>query len=138
MARFKTIRSAVTTILAGALIGYALAAFAEPLFQRAPVVGGVREPWEARAFLAAVHEREADSVLALQPRGGVVNRALVKKRIQGESGDVRISALSWLGGRTAGSTSVHLYVVEIRNSQGAVALRPYALTLANGKVVRVE
>jgi hypothetical protein len=54
------------------------------------------------------------------------------------SGQITPISLTYIGGRTAGSLSVHIYAIEIRAANGQRQFFPLALTLVGGKVVRRE
>ena len=46
--------------------------------------------------------------------------------------------LTYIGGASAGSYSVHIYAVGLRTAQGVDQFFPLALTVSGGKVVRSE
>ncbi len=120
----------------GALFGYVLAALGGTFLGGTSLLGATGESPEARQYMLALLQRDPDSLAALRPNRDVASRALeIQTSKQGQS---RPISLTYLGGKTVGRYSIHIYAVELQAQGGASQFFPLALTLVGGKVVRIE
>ena len=137
MRRLRSVAAPLGTLVAGLLVGFVLAAFLAPLIGSVSILGGTPEPPEARAYVVGLMENNPRSLAAL--RGGdLVSRALEIQTAGAAAANIEPTSLTYLGGGSAGRTSVHIYAVGLRSSEGEEQLLTIAVTVAGGKVVRIE
>lgn len=130
----RTVGWALSTVLVGGLLGYVVSSLVGPA---ADQLGWNRgESAEASRYMVAMLENEPETLMALSPKGDVVSRALRYKMSEDAQGQWRPISLTYLGGQTSGSMSVHVYAIELRSSNGREQFIPLALTLSGGKVIR--
>jgi len=132
------IATAVGTILVGMLVGYMLAATVSYVITERGWFANSGEPPEARAFMLAYLQREAENIAALRPQQDVVSKALAEQMTQSTAAQAKALSLTYLGGQSQGPLSVQVYAVEARANDGSQGLITYALTLVGGKVVLVR
>jgi hypothetical protein len=119
------------------LFGFVVTALGSGLAEEKAIFG-TRESASARRYMISLLENEAHTLIALSPRTDVVSRAAQIAQSEQAAGQITPVSLTYLGGRTAGALSVHVYAVEMRAQDGQRQFFPLALTLIEGKVVRRE
>jgi hypothetical protein len=110
MRRLRPLRNALVTIVAGALVGYAVVAFGTYLRGAERAAPADQEPADVHAFMETYVVRAA--------------------------GDPE--TLTYLGGTISGGVGIHLYVVGLKNETGQSVLAPVKLTFAGGRVIRID
>lgn len=121
----------------GTLLSFVITALGVGLIEEKAVFG-VRESAAARLYMNSLLTNESETLISLSPKTDVVNRAMQFAQAQEAAGQITPISLTYLGGRTAGPLSVHVYALEIRAAGGQRQFFPLALTLVEGKVVRRE
>ena len=134
---WRALRPWAVVFLLGGLFGFVIAAIGGGLAEERAVFGQ-HETAAARTYIISLLENEPQSLIALSPKAGVVNRAMQFAQAEGAAGAITPLSLTYLGGRTAGTVSVHIYAIELRAANGQRQFFPLALTLVGGKVVRRE
>jgi hypothetical protein len=120
------------------MVGYLVAsAVSFVVTDRGWFTAGGESP-EARNFMLAYLQREAENVAALRPQQDVVSKALSELASQSSASQVKTLSLTYLGGASSGPISVQVYAVEQRASNGSQGLGTFALTLVGGKVLLVR
>jgi hypothetical protein len=109
MRRLRALRNALVTVVAGALVGYAVVAFGTYIAGPGPVVEN-REPTDVHDFMETYLARVASDP----------------------------ESLTYLGGAISGGVGVHLYVVGLKDGDGRSVLAPIKLTYAGGRVIGIE
>ncbi len=137
MGLLGTLRPWAVVFLSGALLSFVITAIGGGLIEEKAIFG-VRETAAPRRYMNSLLQQEADTLIALSPKTDVVNRAMQFAQSQGGAGEITPISLTYIGGRTAGALSVHIYAIEIRAQGGQRQFFPLALTLVGGKVVRRE
>lgn len=130
--------SGASTVIVGALIGYICAALAAPLVSDNPIFGGTGESPVARRYMVALIEADTRTVHELRNPTSVAARANDYKQALGNPGTGRTESLTYVGGGSQGPFSVHSYIVTFVDSEGERRLIPFALSIADGKVVHIE
>jgi len=130
--------TAVGTVLVGMTIGYLFASAVSFVITDRGLFTAGGEPPEARNFMLAYLQREAENVAALRPQQDVVSKALTEQASQSNAGQLKTLSLTYLGGATSGPISVQVYAVEQRGRDGSQGLGTFALTLVGGKVLLVR
>ncbi len=138
MQALGAIRQAFGTLLVGALMGYVAASFVGTALQSSTLLGATGESPEAHAYMIGLLQQDPDVLAALRPKRDVVSRAVDLLTTQRSSATWKPASLTFVGGGATGALSVQLYVIEVRSSDGEERLIPFSLTLAGGKVVRIE
>jgi hypothetical protein len=134
----SAVRTALTMLIVGGLMGYALTGVATTMVADSGVLGGSGESNDAHKYMMALLQRESDSLSQLRPTRDVVSRALEAQNASQQAQDVKPLSVTYLGGGSSGQLSVHIYAVEIQAGGGQYQFFPLALTIVGGKVVRVE
>ena len=132
------VRAAIGTILVGGLIGYVASAATGSFIQDQGWFATSGESREARAYMLALLQHEADSLTQLRPQQDVVSQALAQQSSQQSAQQAKPLSLTYLGGSSAGRLSVQIYAVEVRANDGSVQLFPLALTLLGGRVIETR
>lgn len=126
------------TVLVGMTVGYILAgAVSFVVTDRGWFTAGGESP-EARGFMLAYLQREAENVAALRPQQDVVSKALSEQASQSNASQIKTLSLTYLGGGTSGPVSVQVYAVEQQARDGSSHFGTFALTLVGGKVLLVR
>jgi hypothetical protein len=99
---------------------------------------GVHESTAARRYMISLLQNEPQTLISLMPRTDVVSRAMQFAQSEQMTGQIQPISLTYLGGGTSGSLSVHMYAIEIRDANGQRQFFPLALTLTGGRVIRRE
>ena len=120
----------------GALFAFVISLIGGGLAEERAIFGQ-HESADARRYMISLLQAEPQTLIALSPRTDVVSRAIQFASLTGAT-DVTPVSLTYLGGRTSGAYSVHMYAIELRDSSGQRQFFPLALTLVGGKVVRRE
>jgi len=68
----------------------------------------------------------------------VVSQALAQQAAQQSRQQAKPLSLTYLGGASSGTFSVHIYAVEVRANDGSQQLFSLAITLLGGKVVETK
>src|SRR5437867_13394145 len=132
------VRTTVTMLLLGGLVGYVGTAFTTTLVVDSGILGGGGESSEAHRYMIALLQREFDNLARLGPSGDVVSRALQQQNVSQQPQDVKPLTVTYLGGVSSGRISVQIYAVEVQASGGQYQFLPFSLTLIGGRVQRVE
>lgn len=132
------VRTALTMLLVGGLVGYVGTAFTTTLVADSGILGGGGESNDAHKYMMALLQRETESLSRLRPTRDVISRALEQQNTSQQPSDVKPLSVTYLGGGSSGRISVHIYAVELQASAGQYQFFPLALTIVGGKVVRVE
>jgi hypothetical protein len=119
------------------LFGFVVTALGSGLAEEKAIFG-TRESASARRYMISLLENEPHTLIALSPRSDVVSRAAQIAQSEAAAGQITPVSLTYLGGRTSGALSVHVYAIEMRAQDGQRQFFPLALTLIEGKVVRRE
>ena len=124
--------------MVGMLLGYVLAGGLGSFVQDQGWFSSSGESSQARAYMLALLQRDADNLNALRPQQDVVSQALAAQSAQSSTTSAKPLSLTFLGGATAGRLSVQIYAVEVRATDGSLQLFPLALTLLGGRVVQTR
>jgi len=119
------------------LFGFVVTAIGGGLAEERAIFG-TRESASARRYMISLLENEPQTLIALSPKTDVVSRAAQIAQSEQAAGQITPVSLTYLGGRTSGALSVHVYAIELRAQDGQRQFFPLALTLIEGKVVRRE
>jgi hypothetical protein len=133
----RSLRPWAVVFILGTLFAFVVTAIGGGLAEEKAVFG-VHESAASRLYMNSLLLSEPDSLIALSPKTDVVNRAMQFAQAQEGAGQITPISLTYLGGRTGGVLSVHIYAIEIRAATGQRQFFPLALTLVGGKVVRRE
>lgn len=131
----RGIRTGLGMILVGAVVGYMLSASVSAVISDRGWFATSGESAQARNYMIALLQREADNINRLRPQQDVVSQALSEHAAQQSQQSAKPVSLTYLGGASQGSFSVQIYAVEVRTNDGNQQLFPLALTLLGGKVV---
>jgi hypothetical protein len=127
------------TILVGILAGFVVASAVGVVLQDSGVFGGSGESPIARTYMLGLLQRDPSSIAAIRPNQDIAQRALeLQGATSSQSSSMQPLSLTYIGGATMGSLSIHIYAVGVRTSTGVDQFFPLALTIAGGKVVRSE
>ena len=125
-------------MLVGMTVGFLLASAVSFVVTDRGWFASAGEPPEARNFMLAYLQREAENVAALRPQQDVVSKALSEQASQSTASQVKTLSLTYLGGATQGAISVQVYAVEQKAKDGSQGLGTFALTMVGGKVLLVR
>jgi hypothetical protein len=136
----RLIAGSAGTLLVGMLTGFVLASAAGVIVQDSGLFGASGESPIARAYMLGLLQRDPNSIVGIRPNQSIAQRAA---ELQGAdtsrtTSSIQPLSLTYIGGATVGSYSVHIYAVGLRSSQGVDQFFPLSLTVAGGKVVRSE
>src|SRR2546428_13078493 len=122
------------------LAGYVIAAAAGVFIQDSGLFGASGESPVARTYMLGLLQRDPNSIVGIRPNQSIAQRAAGLQGADNSRATSTIQplALTYIGGATVGSYSVHIYAVGLRNSQGVDQFFPLALTVSGGKVIRSE
>jgi hypothetical protein len=129
------VRMAVGMVLVGMVVGYMLTASAMTIISDQGWFAASGESPNARNYMVALLQREAESLNQLRPQQDVVSQALAQQAAQQSKQQAKPLSLTYLGGGSNGSFSVQIYAVEVRANDGTQQLFSLALTLLGGRVV---
>ena len=129
------IRTAVGVVSVGMVLGYILTALVVTVVADQGWFASSGESPQARAYMVALLQREAENVAALRPQQDIVSQAMAQQAAQQSSQQAKPLSLTYLGGASQGVFSIQIYAVEVKASDGTQQLFPLALTLLGGKVV---
>jgi hypothetical protein len=129
------IRTAIGVVSVGMVLGYILTALVVTVVSDQGWFATSGESPQARAYMVALLQREAENVAALRPQQDIVSQAMAQQAAQQSSQQAKPLSLTYLGGGSSGVFSIQIYAVEVRASDGTQQLFPLALTLLGGKVV---
>lgn len=132
----RTARPIVETLLAGALLGVVVMAFASQLAGTGSSRSSAELPL-ARAYMLAVMRNDVDTMAQLGPNADVLGRAINSQQLTTLLNTVKFDSLTYLGGAGLGSFGVHVYVIQSESASG-IRLSPFALAVVKGKVVQLR
>jgi hypothetical protein len=128
----------VGTVLVGILFGFVAASAVGTFAENEGFFTSGESP-VAHAYMLGLLQQDPGAVTDIRPAQGIAQRAMeFQGAEQRRSTAIQPLSLTYLGGGSMGSVSVHLYAVGLRNSSGVDQFFPLALTVLNGKVVRSE
>ncbi|MBI2773861.1 MAG: hypothetical protein HYX56_05155 [Chloroflexi bacterium] len=137
MGMLRAIQPWAVVFLVAGFLGFGISALAVGLAEDRAVFGQ-HETAAARAYMISLLENEPQTLIALSPKTDVVSRAMQFAQAEAAAGSITPISLTYLGGRSAGATQVHIYAIELRSANGQRQFFPLALTFAGGHVVRRE
>ncbi len=132
------VRVAIGMIVVGAMVGYVVSAVVTTVINDQGWFATSGESPQARGYMVALLQREADSLSALRPQQDIVSQAMAQQAAQQSRQQAKPLSLTYLGGGSQGRLSVQIYAVEVRANDGSQQLFPLALTLLGGKVVETR
>ena len=130
-----TLRIAIGMLFVGGVVGFALSAGVSTVVMDQGWFSGSGESTQARSYMLALLQRQAERLNAMRPEQDVVSRAMSEQSAQQSSQNVKAVSLTYLGGQSQGGLSVHIYAIEVRSAAGQEQLFPLALTLNGGRVI---
>jgi len=130
-----TVRMGGGMVLVGMIVGYMLSATVTTFVSDQGWFAASGESPQARNYMVALLQREAENVSSLRPQQDVVSQALAAQAAQQSQQQAKPLSLTYLGGGSSGGFSVQIYAVEVRANDGSQQLFSLALTLLGGKVV---
>jgi hypothetical protein len=133
-----TAKTAIGVVLVGVVVGYMLAVTVSTIITDQGWFASSSESPQARNYMVALLQREADRLSQLRPQQDVVSQALAEQAAQQNRGQAKPLSLTYLGGSSQGGLSVQIYAIEVRANDGSQQLFPLALTLLGGKVVQTK
>ncbi len=134
----SVVRLAIGMVVVGAMVGYVMSAVLTTVINDQGWFATSGESPQARSYMVALLQREADSLSALRPEQDVVSQAMAQQAAQESRQQAKPLSLTFLGGASQGRLSVQIYAVEVRANDGSQQLFPLALTLLGGKVVETR
>jgi hypothetical protein len=136
----RLIAGSAGTLLVGMFAGFVIASAVGVFIQDSGLFGQSGESPIARAYMLGLLQRDPNSVVGIRPNQSIAQRATELQNANSSRTTTAIQPLSltYIGGATVGGYSVHIYAVDLRNSQGIDQFFPLALTVSGGKVVRSE
>jgi hypothetical protein len=128
------------TLLVGMFAGFVIASAVGVFIQDSGLFGASGESPIARAYMLGLLQRDPNAIVGIRPNQSIAQRAAELQGADTSRTTTTIQPLSltYIGGATVGSYSVHIYAVDLRNSAGVDQFFPLALTVSGGKVVRSE
>ena len=134
----RIVATAIGVVLVGAMIGYGLSSALSTVVNDQGWFATSGEQAQARDYMVALLQREADRLSQLRPQQDVVSQALAEQAAQQSRSAAKPLSLTYLGGSSQGRISVQIYAVEVRANDGSQQLFSLALTLLGGKVVATK
>lgn len=136
----RLIAGSAGTLLVGVLAGFVIASAIGILIQDSGLFGASGESPIARAYMLGLLQRDPNSIVGIRPNQSIAQRAAELQAADTSRTTARIQPLSltYMGGATVGSYSIHIYAVGLRSPQGVDQFFPLALTVFGGKVQRSE
>ena len=123
-------------------MGFIVASLVGIVVQESGLFGSNAESPVARAYFLGLLQRDPSSMAGNAPDKGVAERAadLQGAEIAKSSSSIQPISLTYLGGASVTGFSVHIYVVDIRTSDGFSEFSSAALTVRarDHKVIRLE
>jgi hypothetical protein len=132
----RTARPVVETLLAGALLGVVVTGMAGQLVVNGRSGASAEVP-TARAFMVALIRNDLDTLSQIGPSADTLSLAINFQKRADALKNLKVDTLTYLGGSALGSVGIHVYAVETEDASG-MHLLPFALTVYQGRVVRVE
>jgi len=132
------VRTAISMLLIGGLVGYVGTAFTTTLVADSGLLSGGGESAVAHKYVIAMLQRQSESLSALSPSSDVVSRALAQQNLSQQRQDVKPLTVTYLGGASSGRISVAIYAVELQADDGQYQFGSFAITIVGGRVLRVE
>jgi len=128
------------TLVVGMFAGFVIASAVGVFIQDSGLFGASGESSVTRAYMLGLLKLDPSSIVGIRPNQSIAQRAA---ELQGAdtsrtTSSIQPLSLTYMGGATVGSYSVHIYAVDLRNAQGVDQFFPLALTVSGGKVVRRE
>ncbi len=134
----RTAATATGMVLVGMLVGYTLSAVVTTVISDQGWFATSGESAQARDYMVALLQREADRLSQLRPQQDVVSQALAEQAAQQSRSATKPLSLTYLGGASSGTISIQIYAIEVRANDGSQQLFSLALTLLGGKVVQTK
>jgi hypothetical protein len=136
----RLIAGSAGTLLVGVLTGFVIASAIGVLVQDSGLFGASSESPIARAYMLGLLQRDPNSIVGIRPNQSIAQRAAELQAADSSRTTAQIQTLSltYIGGASVGSYSVHIYAVGMRSAQGVDQFFPLALTVYGGKVRRSE
>jgi hypothetical protein len=131
----RMFRPVVETLLAGVLVGVVAMGFMGQISGGGDASSG--EVSVARTYMLALIHNDLDTMAQLGPSSDTLAQAINFQKRADALKNLKVDALTYLGGSALGAAGVHLYVVATED-QGGEHLIPFTLTVFQGRVVRVE
>lgn len=131
----RSIRTGVGVALVGVVVGFAIAAAVSTVISDQGWFASSGESPQARSYMVGLLQRDTEQLNQLRPQQDVVSQALAAQAAQQSSQQVKPLSLTYLGGGSQGTMSVHIYAVEVRANDGSDHLFSLALTLLGGRVI---
>ena len=129
------VRTAVGVVAVGMVVGYVFTSLVVTIVSDQGWFSTSGEQPQARAYMVALLQREAENLAALRPQQDIVSQAMAQQAAQQSTTQAKPLSLTYLGGASQGVFSIQIYAVEVRANDGTQQLFPLALTLLGGKVV---
>lgn len=132
----------IGTLLIGVLTGFILSSIAGVFIQNSGLFGSNAESPVARAYILGLLQRDPNQMVGISPDKGVAGRAADLQGAESAKSVATIQpiSLTYLGGASVTGFSVHIYVVDIRTSDGFTEFSSAAVTVraSDHKVIRLE
>lgn len=125
-------------VLVGMLVGYVISAVITTVISDQGWFATSGESAQARDYMVALLQREADRLSQLRPQQDVVSQALAEQAAQQSRSAAKPLSLTYLGGGSQGTISIQIYAIEVRANDGSQQLFSLALTMLRGKVVQTK
>ena len=136
----RLIAGSAGTLLVGMFAGFVISSAVGVFIQDSGLFGASCESPVTRSYMLSLLKLDPSSMVGIRPNQSVAQRAAELQGADSSRTTTSIQPLSltYIGGATVGAYSVHIYAVDLRNSQGVDQFFPLALTVSGGKVVRSE
>ena len=132
------IAGSVGTVIVGILAGFVIASVIGVVAQDSGLFSSGESP-VARQYMLGLLEQNPAAVTNIRPTQDIAQRAMeLQGAQQSRNTSVQPLSLTYLGGGSMGSISVHIYAVGLRSASGVDQFFPLALTISGGKVLRSE
>jgi hypothetical protein len=138
MALSRLIAGSVGTVIVGILAGFVLASVVGVVAQDFGFFSSGESP-VARQYMLGLLTQNPSAVTNIRPTRDIAQRAIeLQGAQQGRNTSIQPLSLTYLGGGSMGSISIHIYAVGLRSGSGVDQFFPLALTITGGKVLRSE
>ena len=136
----RLIGGSAGTLLVGVLAGFVISSAVGVFIQDSGLFGASGESPIAHAYMLGYLQRDPNAIVGIRPNQSIAQRAAELQGADASRATASIQPLSltYIGGGSVGSYSVHIYAVDVRNAQGVDQFFSFALTVAGGKVIRRE
>lgn len=126
-------------MLVGILAGFVISSAIGVFVQDSGLFGASGESPVTRRYVLGMLQSDPNSTISIREPGTIAKRAaeLQGADVNRSSASMQPLSLTYLGGASAGSYSVHIYAVIFQTPQGN-QFWPWAITVQGGKVIRSE